>query len=385
MRWFMEVWNAATELKAGGADIRAVTAWGLLGAVDWRSLLRRRDGAYDPGAFDVRAPAPRRTAIGRVAAALAASGTFAHPVLDRPGWWRRHERFYHPPEWPAVGSAPRCRPILIACGGTLGEDFARICAHRGLDHALLRPHELDGADPASIALALDRLRPWAVIDVGGDRDVEHRLSPRFLAGAARRAVVLSRACAKRGLPLLAVSSHRVFGGGLGRPLVEGDPVSPVCASGRVEAEAEARVAQEHPGALIVRTGPLFGFSGGRDCAVRTLQSLASGRPAASEPGVVSPTYVPDFVHAALDLLLDEESGIWHLANTGATSWRGFEERLAEAAGLGRPRLREVDAGPITALASERHGLMPTLDCAVRRFVQEIGEAWRPETRLEAAE
>jgi dTDP-4-dehydrorhamnose reductase len=91
------------------------------------------------------------------------------------------------------------------------------------------------------------------------------------------------------------------------------------------------------------------------------------------------------VHAALDLLLDEESGILHLANTGATSWRGFEERLAEAAGLGRPRLREVDAGPITALASERHGLMPTLDSAVRRFVQEIGEAWRPETRLEAAE
>ena len=105
-----------------------------------------------------------------------------------------------------------------------------------------------------------------------------------------------------------------------------------------------------------------------------------------EPGVVSPTYVPDFVHAALDLLLDEESGIWHLANMGATSWSSFSERVAEAAGLGRRRrLREADVGPITALASERHGLMPTLDSAVRRFVQEIGKAWRPETRLEAAE
>jgi dTDP-4-dehydrorhamnose reductase len=385
MRWFMEVWNAAAELKAGGADIRAVTAWGLFGAVDWRSLLRRQDGSYDPGAFDIRAPAPRRTAIGRVAAALAVSGTFAHPVLDRPGWWRRHERFYHPPERPAGGSAPRCRPILIACDGTLGQDFARICAHRGLDHAFLRLHEMDGADPASIALALDRLRPWAVIDVRGERDVEHGPGLRLVAGAVRRAAVLSRACAERGLPFLAVSSHRVFGCGLGRPHVESDPVSPVCASGRGEVEVEAKVAQEHPGALIVRTGPLFGFSGGRDLVVRTLQSLASGRPAVWEPGVVSPTYVPDFVHAALDLLLDEESGIWHLANMGATSWSSFSERLAEAAGLDQRRVRGVDAGPITALASERHGLMPTLDSAVRRFVQEIGKAWRPETRLEAAE
>jgi dTDP-4-dehydrorhamnose reductase len=247
---------------------------------------------------------------------------------------------------------------------------------------------MDGADPASTALALDRLRPWAVIDVGGERDVEHRPNLRLVAGAARRAAVLSRACAERGLPFLAVSSHCVFGGGLGRPHVESDPVSPVCASGRGEAEVEAQVAREHPGALIVRTGPLFGFSGGRDCAVRTLQSLANGRPAVWEPGVVSPTYVPDFVHAALDLLLDEESGIWHLANMGAISWSSFSERLAEAAGLDRRRrrrLREADVGPITAVASERHSLMPTLGSAVHRYAQEIGEAWRPETQLEAAE
>ena len=30
--------------------------------------------------------------------------------------------------------------------------------------------------------------------------------------------------------------------------------------------------------------------------------------------MVSPTYVPDLVHASLDLLIDGEHGLWHLAN-----------------------------------------------------------------------
>jgi hypothetical protein len=34
--------------------VRAVTAWALLGSYDWDSLLTRRRGNYEPGAFDVR-------------------------------------------------------------------------------------------------------------------------------------------------------------------------------------------------------------------------------------------------------------------------------------------------------------------------------------------
>jgi len=35
---------------------------------------------------------------------------------------------------------------------------------------------------------------------------------------------------------------------------------------------------------------------------------------------VSPTYVPDLVNVALDLLIDGTDGIWHLANEGDISW-----------------------------------------------------------------
>jgi dTDP-4-dehydrorhamnose reductase len=44
VRWLMEVWGAAEELRAAGQDIRAVTVWSLFGAVDWNSLLIQKSG-----------------------------------------------------------------------------------------------------------------------------------------------------------------------------------------------------------------------------------------------------------------------------------------------------------------------------------------------------
>jgi dTDP-4-dehydrorhamnose reductase len=63
MRWLDEVWQAARTLRGNGVDIRAVTAWTLLGAYDWHCLLTRCEGHYEPGVFDLRGPEPRPTAL----------------------------------------------------------------------------------------------------------------------------------------------------------------------------------------------------------------------------------------------------------------------------------------------------------------------------------
>jgi dTDP-4-dehydrorhamnose reductase len=44
--------------------------------------------------------------------------------------------------------------------------------------------------------------------------------------------------------------------------------------------------------------------------------------------VISPTYVPDLVHASLDLLIDGEKGLWHLANNGALTWADLARETA---------------------------------------------------------
>ena len=49
MRWLRQAWDASAAIRDEGVDVRAVTAWALLGSFDWDSLLTRDDGALRAG------------------------------------------------------------------------------------------------------------------------------------------------------------------------------------------------------------------------------------------------------------------------------------------------------------------------------------------------
>lgn len=89
MRWFMQVWDAALSARAAGADVRAVTAWALLGSFDWDSLVTTNRGHYEAGVFDLTNGIPRPTVLADMVRSLAAGTTFNHPCLATPGWWER--------------------------------------------------------------------------------------------------------------------------------------------------------------------------------------------------------------------------------------------------------------------------------------------------------
>lgn len=89
LRWFHQIWSAVNKLKKRGVDIKAVTAWALLGSFDWCSLLTKPAGIYEPGLFDVRRLEPRPTAVAKMVKTLAAGEEYNHPVLQEQGWWNR--------------------------------------------------------------------------------------------------------------------------------------------------------------------------------------------------------------------------------------------------------------------------------------------------------
>jgi dTDP-4-dehydrorhamnose reductase len=109
-----------------------------------------------------------------------------------------------------------------------------------------------------------------------------------------------------------------------------------------------------------------------------LRALARGEQVvAVEDERVSPTYVPDLGQASLDLLIDGESGIWHLANQGALSWAELARQAARLArfdptgvvGVSRKSLGCAASRPRTSvLGSARGLLLPTLDQALGRFL-----------------
>lgn len=335
LRWFAEVWAVAHRLAEEGVDLRAVTLWSLFGNVDWRSLLTRREGVYDVGAYDIRGPQPRPTAIAAAATAFASGKRFDHPVLDLPGWWRRPQRLY-PWHGRCRGPDSEGRKLLITgATGTLGQAFARIAEHRGLPICLTGRNELDICDPESVAAALAQHRPWAVINTAGFVRVGDAARERnaCFAWNADGAENLARGCGKAGIPLVTFSSDLVFDGRAGRPYVEDDPVSPACVYGESKAEAERRVLAATERALIVRTAAFFGPWDAHNFPWHVLRALGrSERLRACPRTLVSPTFVPDLCHATLDLLIDGETGIRHLANEGAISWHGFARAVAEVAG-----------------------------------------------------
>jgi dTDP-4-dehydrorhamnose reductase len=101
--------------------------------------------------------------------------------------------------------------------------------------------------------------------------------------------------------------------------------------------------------------------------------------------IVSPTYVPDLVNACLDLLIDGERGIWHLANVGRISWSELAKEVASLAALDSQKLvpRPLEqlhlraARPLfSVLSSERAILMPSFEDALSRYFQDCEVDWR---------
>jgi dTDP-4-dehydrorhamnose reductase len=376
LRWFAEVWETATQLRGEGVDLRAVTLWSMFGNVDWRFLLTRRNGFYDTGAFDARSGTPRPTVIAQAAKAYAKGEAFDHPALDSPGWWRRPPRLY---PW-----SGRCKPmdwggrklLITGATGTLGNAFARICEERALPFCLTGRDALDLADPASVAAAVEKHSPWAVINAAGFVRVAdaERERDACMAANADGAERLASACAAAGIPLVTFSSDLVFDGRLGRRYDEGDAVAPACVYGLSKAEAERRVLAAGGKPLVVRASAFFGPWDRYNFAWHVLSALARGETVkACSRTRVSPTFVPDLCHAALDLLIDGETGLWHLANDGEISWYEFARRVAQGAGYD-PALVVAKDGPealSTALTSRRGQMLRSFDSALEDFLRQV--------------
>jgi dTDP-4-dehydrorhamnose reductase len=377
LRWLDEAWRGATAAQRDGAEVRAVTVWALLGSWDWDCLVTRTRGHYEAGAFDVRGEAPRSTALARMVRGLTEDGSYTHPVLTRPGWWR-------PDNSSSMPTADRFRPtspvLIFGASGTLGGGFVRVCRSRRIPFEAIVRHDVDVTDPVAVRGAIARFRPWAIINATGYVRVDEAQAD---ARACRRVnsvgpAILAVCCRQAGIRLLTFSSDLVFDGQSSRPYLETDPVAPMNIYGHTKAEAERRVLALAPTALVIRSSAFFGPWDPGNFLTAALDTIGSGDMfRAADDTMVSPTYVPDLVHVALDLLMDDASGLWHLANDGAMTWAEFAERAAREAGLDSELIERCPLTSLqlpaprpkySALASVHGRLLPHVHDSLARYV-----------------
>jgi dTDP-4-dehydrorhamnose reductase len=159
----------------------------------------------------------------------------------------------------------------------------------------------------------------------------------------------SRAVARAaaGLRLIHLSTDVVFGGAKGSPYVEGDPLDPVTDYGRSKAAAEAEVAHEHPGALIVRTSLIYG---GAEPSKHELAALDPANAFYTDE-IRSPVQVGELAERLLELVESDLAGPLHLGGADAVSRHEFAELIARQPRRGIPAPPERPKN--CALASTR--------------------------------
>jgi len=382
LRWLKYTWEICTELNREGGRIKAFTVWALLGAYGWNKLLTEPNGDYESGIFDLRSPSPRPTALASFVSSISTNQKFHHPVLKQKGWWQKENRYLHlssQNEY-VFDAQPAPEPLLIiGKNGALGRAFSLLCQQRGIKHRLLSRQEMDICDVQSIENNLKLYRPWAVVNAAGYSRIDSaELEPQKCFNDNVIGVRnLANACKLFGIKLLTFSSSMVFDGMKNSPYLESDKVSPLNTYGRSKAEAEKVLLETGAEALVIRTSLFFSPWNQAHFIGQMVTSLQRNEPLfCPNEGFISPTYLPDLVHTALDLLIDDESGIWHLTNQGAVNWMEFAREIAQRTGcdtklIRQPMIRSASLGAprpsYSVLGSEKGLFLPPLTQALDHY------------------
>jgi dTDP-4-dehydrorhamnose reductase len=287
LRWLVEVRHITQRLSDEGVRLVALTVWSLLGSYNWNELMAGPGEYYESGVFDVRGGRPRPTILGEAVRRWNAGETFDHPVLQGHGWWRRPVRLLYPPvpsgcgrlqpvEPPSISDAP---PILaFGCGSALRQELERACHLRDLAVRFdPRPSDDERAE-RGLEGVLGRPRPWAcLLAVGASALLAEPARRGEGAGAGLRRLV--NVCTRLGIQV-------VLWSGCETQATRSTPQGAEPAAGATESNS-----------LTVRVKP--------------------------------PVDLPAIVRTMLDLIVDDERGIWQatggvlrpVSARGATSIR----------------------------------------------------------------
>lgn len=240
------------------------------------------------------------------------------------------------------------RIVLTGVTGQVGGALAATLPEIGTVLAADRS-QLNLAEPATLAAALDRLAPDLIVNPAAYTAVDRAEDERELAFTINGEApgVLATWASKRGVPLVHFSTDYVFDGQGTEPWREDSPTGPLSVYGASKLAGEQAIRAANGPHLIVRTSWVYAARGAN--FLRTMARLARER---TELRVVadqigSPTSAHLIASAVTSLLAGaggrlperfaQADGVINVAAAGETSWHGFASQII--AGL---RARGID-------------------------------------------
>ncbi|WP_319467273.1 dTDP-4-dehydrorhamnose reductase [uncultured Pseudodesulfovibrio sp.] len=227
--------------------------------------------------------------------------------------------------------------ILILGGktGLLGQALTLAFKRTGAKPIPLSSKDCDILAPDSVEKLLDRHDPDIMINAAAYTLVDLAEDNEEMAFAlnATAPPLLATLAAKRQIPFVHYSTDFVFRGDRQSPYSVYDEPTPFSVYGISKADGERGLLKLGYGkTLIIRISWLFGP--GKINFVEKILSLCDSRDTLSvvNDQTGSPSYAPDIAKNTLHLLENDATGIYHLANSGQTTWYGLAAKAVELAG-----------------------------------------------------
>ena len=247
--------------------------------------------------------------------------------------------------------------MVLGAGGQLGSELMGLLQDAvGFTH-----RELSVSDTAAVEHAFVRIRPDVVFNCAAYNAVDRAETEPGLAHEVNcaGAAAVAAACREHGSRLVHLSTNFVFDGSLARPYVEADTARPLSVYGRSKLDGDEAVLAVLPEALVVRTAAVFGDRGsaikGGSFPERIVERARLGEKLrVVSDQRVNPTYARDLAEAAIQLVVNQTSGLVHVVAAGCCGWDEFARAaLAECgfnaevqpvttAELGAPALRPLN-------------------------------------------
>ncbi len=233
----------------------------------------------------------------------------------------------------------RGRILLAGAGGQLGWELRRTLGALG-EVVAMNSATLDLGDAEGVRRRVRDLAPSLIVNSAAYTAVDKAEGDAARARAvnAVAAGVLAEEAARLGAPLVHYSTDYVFDGSGTAPWREDDGCAPLNVYGATKLEGERLIAASGCAHLIFRTSWVYGLRGSN--FLLTMRRLMRER---DELGIIAdqvgaPTWCRDLAEATAQVLariavpgggFDAAApwGIYHLCNTGETSWHGFAEAI----------------------------------------------------------
>lgn len=193
--------------------------------------------------------------------------------------------------------------------------------------------DFDIADSSMVSEIISKIAPTIVINCTAYTAVDNAETDAGNAMKINGYALegLAKACKMAGSKLIHFSTDYVFDGNKMEGYLENDRTDPINVYGKSKFLGEEMIAANMSDYYIVRTSWLFGENGKNFVDTMVALARTNGELKVVGDQIGSPTYTNDLVMAVISNFIekDEQFGIYHLTNSGKTSWHLLAKEIFE--------------------------------------------------------